>query len=245
MRRGVRAVLGLVLLLVGALGGCDYAVDAAYCGGGEKCETDAGSRDADEPDVAGGDAGCVKPAGQACGVVPQCGCEGTKACHEGPIGQFSCYEAGTSKTNAACTEPGDCAAGWTCEKSSWGDGLCKPYCLTSESSTCPSGVCAGSGDVGVCSASCDPLHPTACSPDGACGFVTLTTTQCVSPGTGTGVGGCSSGSTCAAGYQCVSPPGDCRRMCAPAASPNGCPASMPKCTPSTFVYQGAAIGICG
>lgn len=67
----------------------------------------------------------------------------------------------------------------------------------------------------VCLAQCDPLNPAAvCGAGHSCVFFAPgdDTTQCITPGTATGVGGCKQSSlACASGYGCFD--GDCRKIC--------------------------------
>jgi len=181
---------------------------------------------------------CEPPPGEICSTFPQCGCAASENCNiVTASGHTACVPIGKGALHDKCVGPGECQRGLQCY-----GGLCVPLCIDSDSDCTIAGSpkCAQVSftppitpemipdaepmdtrppsvpipGFGVCLAQCDPMMPaTACGEGRACVlFGTDGTTQCISPGTATGVGGCkTSVLACAAGYGCSD--GDCRKIC--------------------------------
>jgi len=201
------------------------------------------------------DTGCTPPVGKICGIIPQCGCKSGENCDvTGIDGTTSCVAAGTKGLNAACKALGECSKGLTCI----GD-LCRPFCAsTADCTGATAGACnnvQAKDSTGktidvpglkVCFIACDPLNPSKTCGTAGCGFLSSGETSCVSAGTKTGAGGCSSTTpnACAPGYTCVSPT-DCRRWCR-VGFPGDCPTgkSCQSFSPPAPTYLGKEYGVC-
>jgi hypothetical protein len=150
-----------------------------------------------------------------CGTFPQCGCSVGEKCDVVALdtGRAACVSDGSVLPNQACgTLFGQCTAGNTCV-----GGACKPFCATA--ADCPGAgrecdqtqATLGGQTVSVpgmftCTAGCDPINPgVVCGGGITCLFVSATSTDCYSAGSGVGPGACSAnqGLACAPGNVCI------------------------------------------
>src|SRR5258708_1930023 len=114
-----------------------------------------------QADVASGDTGgessCNVPIGQACTLVPICGCAPDENCGIA-AGKFACTAAGTKRLYESCGAASDCIPGLFCETlTDGGTGICAAPCNTIDD--CPKRVnewaCLKAADatsVGICEA---------------------------------------------------------------------------------------------
>jgi hypothetical protein len=189
--------------------------------------------DAPPPDL------CEPRSGEVCSTFPQCGCGANQNCNiVTASGRTACVAVGAGALHTACVNAGECQKGLQC----FGGvcvPLCiddNTDCTIDHTPRCkrvtftppitpddtPDAAPMDARPVpievpgfGVCLAQCDPMKPaTVCGEGRSCVFFSLTdaTTQCISPGTATGAGGCAkSVLACAVGYGCFD--GDCRKIC--------------------------------
>lgn len=155
--------------------------------------------------------------GSPCDPVLQCGCGAGQACVVSDVatGATSCQAPGPSAANGACSRTADCAAGTGCV-----DGVCKPFCNSAADCQAGAHCYAVTHDApgcrgvtvpgwGYCTAACDPTHPGGtCGAGVNCATVATDTkgsrvTDCVTGGTGVGVGACTTAQDCVPGSNCV------------------------------------------
>jgi hypothetical protein len=173
------------------------------------CATACFASPAGTPDASA----CLPTEFGPCNQNSQCGCAKGQSCVVSDIaGDTSCEAAGSVNIDEACTVTADCAVGLTCYL-----GACLPYCATNANcakvgSTCVQAAdyveaCSASVGVpgeGVCSSACDPLDSSSVCGTGLGCYPYGDTSYCEGPtGAGTGPGGCSASTYCAAGYECI------------------------------------------
>ncbi len=226
------------------------------------CASACFASDAGTPDAGA----CLPIEFGSCNQNSQCGCAKGQTCIVSDIaGDTSCVTAGTVNIDEACSEAANCAAGLTCY-----GGACLPFCATDANcakvgSKCYEATsyvqsCSGLVGVpgeGVCSSACDPLDSQSVCGAGLGCYPVGDTSYCEGPtGAGTGPGGCSASTYCAAGYECITYTasyGDgtsselerttCESLCR--ISMSDCPSSK-SCSPLTGspTIDGVAYGVC-
>jgi hypothetical protein len=234
-------------------------------GGGGSQNGDGGSGDGASGDGAGGGGGggaagggggggsaCVTtPPGNACGLVPQCGCGASQTCDVTDLkGDVSCVNAGSNAEGSACNSTNNCAQGLTCSI-----GACKTFCSGSNlNAACPgsdAGTCVSypsaaldGGTIpnaNVCTINCNLEDPNSCggtsgSPVAGCQAVSNSIVDCVTAGTGKQGANCNT-AFCAPGFTCTIPssgPDTCQQWCQVAL--DDCPGSL-----NCFGFQTAII----
>jgi hypothetical protein len=181
---------------------------------------------------ASGTSGCSPPVSGSCDTFPQCGCATDQRCTVTNVdGSTTCVANGPTQPYQACASASECTAGTECV-----GGACKPYCETQvdcpgslrecmQVSYTPQGSSTSVPIPGflICSAGCQPEAPSGvCGPSLGCYPFNdpVTSTDCITAGSGTGPGGCcaDAGCTdqditlCAPGFVCVTS-GDCLKWC--------------------------------
>lgn len=229
--------------------GRDTRVDTAV----EPTDTGASDTGATDTGTDSSDGGCKPTSGKTCDIYPQCGCDTGKACTiADTTGKASCRAAGPKGLGEDCSLDAQCKAGLTCLL-----GICQAYCAkdgdcTGTGAKClaqqylPTGSTTPTEIPGklLCYPKCDPVNPS-----GVCGsanncLVVLGRTLCSWAGTGTGKGGCASGTlVCAPGWTCVTT-GDCMKNCRVGFA-GDCP-STKTCTKFTDpqIVDGIEYGVC-
>jgi hypothetical protein len=169
---------------------------------------------------------CTVPAGQACGVDPQCGCSSGQKCDiSNTTFAAECVTAGAGESGSVCAGAVDCAAGLTCASS-----VCRPFCTAAEvDSVCPTtttgpplGTCVPISNDGeavpqlqVCLFDCTPF-PNNCPAGEGCTAVVddnngLDYFDCEGAGVGMAGDSCESNVDCVAGTECLS--SACTQLC--------------------------------
>lgn len=192
--------------------------------GPEVPDTDAGS-DADVPDAS--DTCLTTPPGNACGLVPQCGCASSETCDIADLsGNVGCVAFGKADAGLPCTTTSGCAKGLTCVF-----GTCHAFCKVGGDS-CANGSCvalSASDDVPipnfeVCTKRCDLRDPSACggvtpAGTGVCSIDGAGSTDCVAGGNLTEKQPCSETESCGPTLVCITlkqgneTTSECRRWC--------------------------------
>ena len=97
------------------------------------------------------DVSCAIAPGNACSLVPQCGCTGDLGCIPLSDHRTVCSAVGPQGANSQCTKQSDCGKGLLCIN---GLQVCLPFCTGP--SDC-AGTCEGTGGISACVGPCDPL----------------------------------------------------------------------------------------
>ncbi len=180
----------------------------------------------------------------ACDPVASTGCTSPDVCQVTTDGQHTCGPAGNGVENQPCGQNSDCGRGLGCFYDPDGGWLCRPYCDTRTTGSCPqqtqvcqplgpdwAGYCVTGGGAPVC----DPTKQFGCAPDQACyvdGF--NQTAICAYPGSNPPGSPCSGPYDCARGLHCLDEGPDygqhCRQYCY-YDQPTSCPVDAPYCFP--------------
>jgi hypothetical protein len=203
---------------------------------------------------------CPVPAGQACGVDPQCGCPSGQKC-DVPMTTTTavagCVTAGDGESESVCVGNTDCAAGLSCVFE-----VCRPFCTAAElGSTCPPttnspalGECVqlNDDDVAVpqdtvCLFDCTPW-PNNCPSGEGCVVLGANDTNlyysdCEASGAGAAGATCASNSDCAAGTQCESSSFTCMQLCSTTSDCASLGAAY-ECDVDEFTVNGGTYGVC-
>jgi len=209
----------------------------AACARGSGAPGDAPT---DTPRPADAAIDAIECAMQPCSILPQCGCDGVRACDVDTSDGMgtacrSILEPGHEDTS--CSTLDRCDQGYVCLGGA-SSGSCKKYCATDTDCGTPRGRCAidissggqpVSGIPSACSSNCNPLatgQAPECPTGYKCGLFTSThagtnvkIADCTPAGAGTQNSPC--GTTtgneamCASGYLCTSVGNgfQCRRIC--------------------------------
>jgi hypothetical protein len=257
----MRTAIPTALVLLSLAAGCGSNGSANPGGGGGgggggtvEVNLDGGGTPAVPPN---GAAAC--PAG-ACNYQTGSGCSGaTPACAPVLSGTTTisptCIAPGAIAPGGACTNPGDCTAGYLC-----GAGVCRKLCCGGDWTGCdsPTEHCLQNLEYQVGSSNlmtgamlcgpvndCNALEPSTCTTAGtSCQIADLTgATACLPQGTGTSGQPC----PCQGGFTCVTPAGKspvCVRLCAAVAggAEPYCQASEGICT--HYWRDPAGVGEC-
>lgn len=228
------------------------AIVLTCAGGFTACIGEGKTPDSGTGGVAGGGGTCqVPPDAGECTIIPFCGCTSDKNCI--PLDQSgvtACVPTGGVKENRGCNSGSDCAPGLQCLS-----GVCHSTCGSNEtcngaSPYCDKTITSPIAGLGLCATQCNLVNPGqqgVCGPGVNCFVIDIDAglTDCRGLGTGTGKGGCPTGSQheCAPGYNCLDGTVDCAKWCRSSQGGTDCPA--PKtCTTPVITIGVEGFGFC-
>jgi hypothetical protein len=225
-----------------------FFLAACAVGSGGFTKPDGGDGGTATPDGSSpkdGSSSCkTAPPSNACGVSPQCGCEGNQTCDvTDTAGTVACVNAGSKPMGSSCSTTADCAVGLSCEL-----GACHAFCDPNGACTSPkTNVCVNlqdgnGGDVPnlkICRMKCSLTAPAAACGTGNCIATSNGDTDCVGAGTSST---CSSSNpfACAQGTICLTD-NTCHKWCQVGTT---CPSGSCQALNPSVLVQGVEYGIC-
>lgn len=185
-----------------------------------------------------------------CDPIRQCGCPQGLACDRF-TGPAQCREVQAMGTEAdLCTEPEQCAPGYTCASLLGEDFSCFKWCNSDSDCSGGSRLCALAATGGtLCGSSCSPVDGAGCPATLNC-YLSYSTarelsfTVCVSSGIGEQGDLCERPDDCSQGHHCL-PSGECARYCE-VATGKGCEGTQATCQQMVpkAVVDGIEYGVC-